>query len=255
MLADLARSERGDGARASPPARRPRADSPRGARMLVLHARRSRARQADAMSCRSSKARRSSAGGDGQDVEGVHTSRLPGAGRSATAARAPHYSPVVRLLFVCMGNICRSPTAEGVMRGLLREQGLEERVEVDSAGTGDWHVGDPPDARATAAARGARDRARRRGAPGHARRLRRLRPRSSPPTGATCATCGRSRRADAHRGGAAAARVRSRVATGAPTSTCPTPTTAATTASSTCSTSSRRPAAGCSTSCAPTAAL
>src|SRR5215203_4411672 len=59
----------------------------------------------------------------------------------------------IRLLFVCMGNICRSPTAEGVMRGLLREQGLEDVVEVDSAGTGDWHVGDPPDARATAAAR------------------------------------------------------------------------------------------------------
>src|SRR5215207_9870828 len=52
-----------------------------------------------------------------------------------------------------MGNICRSPTAEGVMLGLLREQGLEDAVEVDSAGTGDWHVGAPPDARATAAAR------------------------------------------------------------------------------------------------------
>ena len=63
---------------------------------------------------------------------------------------------MIRLLFVCMGNICRSPTAEGVMRGLLREQGLEDRVEVDSAGTGSWHVGDAPDARATeaAAARG-----------------------------------------------------------------------------------------------------
>ena len=59
---------------------------------------------------------------------------------------------MVRLLFVCMGNICRSPTAEGVMRGLLREQGLEDGVEVDSAGTGAWHVGSPPDARATAAA-------------------------------------------------------------------------------------------------------
>jgi protein-tyrosine phosphatase len=59
---------------------------------------------------------------------------------------------VIRLLFVCMGNICRSPTAEGVMRGLLREQGLEDVVELDSAGTGAWHVGDPPDARATAAA-------------------------------------------------------------------------------------------------------
>ena len=61
--------------------------------------------------------------------------------------------PEARILFVCMGNICRSPTAEGVMRGLLREQGLEDAVEVDSAGTGDWHAGAPPDARATAAAR------------------------------------------------------------------------------------------------------
>jgi protein-tyrosine phosphatase len=60
---------------------------------------------------------------------------------------------MVRLLFVCMGNICRSPTAEGVMRGLLHEEGLEDAVEVDSAGIGDWHAGEPPDARATAAAR------------------------------------------------------------------------------------------------------
>jgi protein-tyrosine phosphatase len=52
-----------------------------------------------------------------------------------------------------MGNICRSPTAEGVMRHLLREQGLEDEIVVDSAGTGGWHVGDPPDARATEAAR------------------------------------------------------------------------------------------------------
>jgi protein-tyrosine phosphatase len=52
-----------------------------------------------------------------------------------------------------MGNICRSPTAEGVMRSLLREAGMEDRVEVDSAGTGGWHAGDPPDARAATAAR------------------------------------------------------------------------------------------------------
>jgi protein-tyrosine phosphatase len=58
----------------------------------------------------------------------------------------------VRILFVCMGNICRSPTAEGVMRHVLREAGLEDRIEVDSAGTGSWHAGDPPDERATAAA-------------------------------------------------------------------------------------------------------
>jgi protein-tyrosine phosphatase len=57
------------------------------------------------------------------------------------------------VVFVCLGNICRSPTAEGVMRRLVREAGLEEAIEVDSAGTGGWHVGSPPDPRALAAAR------------------------------------------------------------------------------------------------------
>jgi protein-tyrosine phosphatase len=59
----------------------------------------------------------------------------------------------MRILFVCAGNICRSPTAEGVMRSLLRAEGLEDRIEVDSAGTGAWHAGEPPDPRATEAAR------------------------------------------------------------------------------------------------------
>jgi len=59
----------------------------------------------------------------------------------------------MKLLFVCLGNICRSPTAEGVMRKLVRERGLEDEVTIDSAGLGDWHVGNPPDARATEAAR------------------------------------------------------------------------------------------------------
>lgn len=58
-----------------------------------------------------------------------------------------------RLLFVCMGNICRSPTAEGVMRQRLQEHGLDRRVEVDSAGLESYHVGDAPDRRAQAAAR------------------------------------------------------------------------------------------------------
>ncbi len=58
----------------------------------------------------------------------------------------------MRILFVCMGNICRSPTAEAVMRRLVRDAGLEDRIEVESAGTGGWHAGDPPDTRATAAA-------------------------------------------------------------------------------------------------------
>ena len=60
---------------------------------------------------------------------------------------------MTRVLFVCLGNICRSPTAEGVMRRLVREAGLEDEIEIDSAGTGGWHVGAPPDARATEAAR------------------------------------------------------------------------------------------------------
>ncbi len=58
----------------------------------------------------------------------------------------------MRLLFVCLGNICRSPTAEGVMRALVREAGMDGRIELDSAGTGGWHVGESPDARATEAA-------------------------------------------------------------------------------------------------------
>lgn len=58
----------------------------------------------------------------------------------------------MRVLFVCLGNICRSPTAEAVTRGLVRDAGLEGRIAIDSAGTGDWHVGNPPDPRSTAAA-------------------------------------------------------------------------------------------------------
>ncbi len=52
-----------------------------------------------------------------------------------------------KLLFVCMGNICRSPTAEAVMEALLREEGLEERVNCDSAGTIGYHAGEPADRR------------------------------------------------------------------------------------------------------------
>jgi protein-tyrosine phosphatase len=53
----------------------------------------------------------------------------------------------VRVLMVCLGNICRSPTAEAVLRHKLQVAGLAGRVEVDSAGTGSWHIGSPPDAR------------------------------------------------------------------------------------------------------------
>jgi protein-tyrosine phosphatase len=58
----------------------------------------------------------------------------------------------ISVLFVCMGNICRSPTAEGVFRHLVAEAGLAERIIVDSAGTHAYHVGEPPDRRAAAAA-------------------------------------------------------------------------------------------------------
>ena len=62
-------------------------------------------------------------------------------------------APVVSVLFVCMGNICRSPTAEGVFRTLVEREGLAERIGIDSAGTHAYHVGNPPDSRAQAAAR------------------------------------------------------------------------------------------------------
>ncbi len=61
-------------------------------------------------------------------------------------------SDPVRVCFVCLGNICRSPTAEAAMRRLLVAERLEARVQIESAGTGGWHVGEPPDRRARAAA-------------------------------------------------------------------------------------------------------
>ena len=59
----------------------------------------------------------------------------------------------VSVLFVCLGNICRSPTAEAVFRALCQREGLEGRIRIDSAGTGAWHIGEAPDRRAQAAAR------------------------------------------------------------------------------------------------------
>jgi protein-tyrosine phosphatase len=58
----------------------------------------------------------------------------------------------ISVLFVCMGNICRSPTAEGVFRHHVSGAGLEEHIHIDSAGTHAYHVGEPPDRRARAAA-------------------------------------------------------------------------------------------------------
>lgn len=58
----------------------------------------------------------------------------------------------VRVLFVCMGNICRSPLAEGVFRAEVHVAGLDSQIEVASAGTGDWHAGEPPHRHAQAVA-------------------------------------------------------------------------------------------------------
>lgn len=59
----------------------------------------------------------------------------------------------VSVLFVCMGNICRSPTAEGVFRHIVEQEGLDEHIHIDSAGTHAYHVGEQPDSRAQQTAR------------------------------------------------------------------------------------------------------
>lgn len=60
----------------------------------------------------------------------------------------------VKVLFVCLGNICRSPTAHGVFRQMVRDQNLEHLIEIDSAGTAAYHIGKAPDARSTQVAKG-----------------------------------------------------------------------------------------------------
>lgn len=61
---------------------------------------------------------------------------------------------MTRVLFVCMGNICRSPSAEGVFRALVEGRGIADRFEIDSCGTLDYHTGDAPDPRAQKTAKG-----------------------------------------------------------------------------------------------------
>ena len=82
---------------------------------------------------------------------GNHPARERGTGGGAGAG-AVEPAPSARVLFVCMGNICRSPTAEGVFRETLRTRAPELAVHVDSAGTHAYHVGEPPDRRSCRAA-------------------------------------------------------------------------------------------------------
>ncbi|WP_394237829.1 low molecular weight protein-tyrosine-phosphatase [Niallia oryzisoli] len=51
---------------------------------------------------------------------------------------------MIRVIFVCLGNICRSPMAEAIFRDLVKKEGLEDKIKIDSAGTGNWHIGNPP---------------------------------------------------------------------------------------------------------------
>ncbi|WP_293353675.1 MULTISPECIES: low molecular weight protein-tyrosine-phosphatase [unclassified Microcoleus] len=60
---------------------------------------------------------------------------------------------MTKLLFVCLGNICRSPSAENIMNHLIKQAGLSDRITCDSAGTGGYHIGSPPDNRMALAAR------------------------------------------------------------------------------------------------------
>jgi len=60
---------------------------------------------------------------------------------------------MIRICFVCLGNICRSPTAEAVMRHVVDREGVANKFDIDSAGTGGWHVGEPPDERSAQTAR------------------------------------------------------------------------------------------------------
>src|SRR5687768_5933093 len=88
-------------------------------------------------------------------------------GRSSSHHPAfPMSAEPVRVLFVCLGNICRSPLAEAVFRQQVAQRGLQDRFEIDSAGTSGYHDGAPPDRRST-------ETARRRGVEltGHSRRV------------------------------------------------------------------------------------
>lgn len=72
--------------------------------------------------------------------------------RLAHATGAGQHGAMVRVCFVCLGNICRSPTAEGIFLQMVAEEGLADQVAIDSAGTAGYHVGEPADARSAATA-------------------------------------------------------------------------------------------------------
>lgn len=72
--------------------------------------------------------------------------------RASNLADTVESSPTVKVLFVCMGNICRSPTAQGVFEKLVADAGLSRAIKADSAGTHAYHIGKSPDKRAMAAA-------------------------------------------------------------------------------------------------------
>ena len=67
--------------------------------------------------------------------------------KTATLVNSLKNKEKIKILFVCLGNICRSPAADGIFNHLVRQAGQSDRWEIDSAGTGGWHVGDLPDKR------------------------------------------------------------------------------------------------------------
>lgn len=74
-------------------------------------------------------------------------------GNEAIENNSSKHKEKIKILFVCLGNICRSPAAEGIMQSLVDDAGLSDRFVIDSAGTGHYHVGDLPDSRMRAHAR------------------------------------------------------------------------------------------------------